>query len=105
MAIAEILSEKLPRAYHSLFLPNIEIYNLNPQRAMLNLKVMLNTLKAVIGEDHESEVHLDDFTPEGLYFDHNMMEAFITNILIPLKVTEDEAATIQEIVREHHQAL
>ena len=40
---------------------------------MLNLKVMLNTLNKFFGNYPESEVNIDDFTAEGLYFDHNMM--------------------------------
>jgi hypothetical protein len=63
VAIAEILTDKLPQAYHPLFLPNIEIYNLNPQRSMLNLKVMLDTLKVYCGQNQDLRSCLEDFTP------------------------------------------
>jgi hypothetical protein len=52
VAIAEVLIDKLPTAMHHLFLPNIEIYNTNPQRSILNLKILLNTLKTYNHEDH-----------------------------------------------------
>ena len=53
---------------------------------MLNLKVMLNTLKTFFNDDSQNDINIDDFTAEGLYFDHNMMETFILTVLVPLKV-------------------
>lgn len=50
------MTNKLPQAYHPLFLPNIEIYSLNPQRCILNLKVLLNTLKS--SSSHHQEIHM-----------------------------------------------
>jgi hypothetical protein len=46
VAIAEILADRLPRHLHGMFLPFVEIYNTNPQRSILNLKVLLSTLKS-----------------------------------------------------------
>ena len=53
VAIAEVLVDKLPSSMHPLFLPNIEIYNTNPQRCILNLKVLLNTLKQYYASDKD----------------------------------------------------
>ncbi len=84
MALAEILADKLPKAHHHMFLPNIEIYNLTPQRSIMNLKVMLDTLQSLCSEHPEIGPFLNDFTAEGLYFDHNMMEEFIISVIKPL---------------------
>lgn len=85
VALAEILMDKLPKGYHNLFLPNIEIYNLTPQRSIVNLKVILDTLTTLCSERPEVASVLTDFTPEGLYFDHNMMEEFIVSVMKSLE--------------------
>jgi hypothetical protein len=59
VAIAEVLVDKLPPALHPLFLPNIEIYNTNPQRSILNLKVLLNTLKTYYANQEDEHAMLE----------------------------------------------
>ena len=81
--MAEILTKKLPKVYHQLFLPNIEIYNLTPQKSMQNLKTLLSALKTVFDSQREAPC-IEEFTAEGLYFDHNMMEIFVYSVIIPL---------------------
>lgn len=45
---------------------------------------MLDTLKVYCSQNQDLKSCLDDFTPEGLYFDHNMMEAFMFSVIMPL---------------------
>lgn len=90
MAIAEVLADKLPSSMHPMFLPNIEIYNINPQRSIMNLKVLLHTLQTYYENHEEIDAMMDEFNAEGLYFDHNMMETFIHTVLMPLQNVPSE---------------
>jgi hypothetical protein len=49
------------------------------------------------------EQDLEDFTAEGLYFDHNMMETFVFTVLMPLKKIERDMS-VQAGRKETHQA-
>jgi hypothetical protein len=75
---------------HPQFLPNIEIYNINPQRSIMNLKVLLHTLQSYYANHEEIDAMMEEFNAEGLYFDHNMMETFIHTVLMPLQNTSNE---------------
>ena len=59
VAIAEILMDKLPKSYHRMFMSDIEIYNLNPQRSIMNLKILLATLRSFYGEHPEINVGIE----------------------------------------------
>lgn len=59
VAIAEVLMDRLPSSMHALFMPNIEIYNTNPQRCILNLKVLISTLKQYYANDKEGHSMLE----------------------------------------------
>lgn len=101
VAIAEVLIDKLPPAMHPLFLPHIEIYNTNPQRSILNLKIMLSTLKNYFVNHEELNAMLEEFNAEGLYFDHNMMETFVYTILMNLE-SGDQFVQNEENAKEGH---
>lgn len=75
---------------HHLFLPNIEIYNINPQRSIMNLKVLLHTLQNYYANHEEVHAMMEEFNAEGLYFDHNMMETFIHTVLMALPNASSE---------------
>lgn len=68
----------------------------------MNLKVMLDTLQSLCSEHPEIGPFLNDFTAEGLYFDHNMMEEFIISVIKPLDgfVPEEQRKELPQGVEE-----
>ena len=88
VAIAEVMAEKLPTQVQGSFLGRIEISDLTPQRCLENLAVLLETLRGW-------KSGLEHFTPEGLYYDHNMMEAFIREVVMRL-----DSGTMPEVQPE-----
>ena len=72
---------------------------------MQNLAVLLDTLKRCLGD-------LDGFTAEGLFYDHNMMESFIREVVMGLEAgavaevqPEDihDIANLSSIIASHEQ--
>lgn len=46
---------------------------------------------------------MEEFSAEGLYFDHNMMETFIFTILMPLHIEQKHAS--DDMLREAYLAV